>query len=49
VKEKELGLLLQGLAQLTREGVLAKKLTAYIVKKVLREENLMPEAKAKEK
>jgi len=39
---KELGLFLQGIAQLAREGVIAKKLAAWIVKKALREEGYMP-------
>lgn len=43
----KLGVFLQGLAQVTREGVIAKKLAAYIAKKVLRAEGLMPEPKAK--
>lgn len=40
----ELGLFLQGIAQLVREGVIAKRLAAWIVKKVLRENGLMPDA-----
>lgn len=47
---KELGEFLQGLAMLAREGIIAKKLAAYIAKKVLRQEGLMPEpAKAEGK
>lgn len=45
----ELGTFLQGLAQLTREGVIAKKLAAYIAKKALREAGMMPPAAKKEK
>lgn len=45
----KLGIFLQGLAQVAREGVIAKKLAAYVAKKALREHELMPEAKGAEK
>jgi len=48
-KVKELGLFLQGVAQLTREGVIAKKLAAFIAKKALREAGYMPVTEKKEK
>ena len=39
----KLGIFLQGLAQVTREGIIAKKLAAFVAKKALRAEGLMPE------
>ena len=42
-----LGEFLKGLAMLAREGVIAKRLAAYIAKKALREQGYMPEPKPK--